>query len=62
MNDRLLSAAYDLCVEMRESPRWEAALNRVGDTEGLEELRRRCPGYTEQEYVQAIANGMMASR
>ena len=62
MDDRLLSAAYDLCAEMRDDTRWRDAMNRVGDTEATAELRTRCPGYSKEEYWRAIAKGMIASR
>jgi hypothetical protein len=62
MDDRLSSAAYDLCLEMRDDPRWSDAINRVNDTAAIAELRTRCPGYTDDEYGRAIAQGMMASR
>jgi hypothetical protein len=62
MNDRLSTAAYNLCIEMRDDPRWEAANNRPGNREGLEELRRRCPGFTDDEYARAMSQGLMASR
>jgi len=60
--DRLAAAAYDLCLEMRDDPRWHEAMNRVGDSEAATELRARCPGYSDEEYARAIAQGMMASR
>ena len=62
MDDRLLSAAYDLALEMRSDPRWKEAMNRVGDTEGAAELRRRCPGYRDDEYARALADGFRDSR
>jgi len=62
MDDRLLSAAYDLAIEMRTEPRWRDAMNRVGDTEGAAELRRRMPGYSSEEYERALDNGFTASR
>jgi len=62
MDDRLLSAAYDLAVEMRDDPRWRDAMNRVGDTEGQAELRRRCTGHSDEEYNRALADGFMNSR
>jgi len=62
MDDRLLSAAYDLCLEMRDDPGWHDAMNRVADIEAIAELRRRCPGYSDEEYDCAIATGMMNSR
>ena len=62
MDDRLLSAAYTLAEEMRDDPRWREAMNRVGDTEGAAELRKRCPGYPDEEYGRALAKGFFASR
>ncbi len=62
MDDRLLSAAYTLALEMRDDPRWRDAMNRVGDTEGAAELRKRCPGHPDEEYQRALAEGFMASR
>ena len=62
MDDRLLSAAYDLAIEMRTDPRWRDTMNRVGDTEGDAELCKRCPGYSDEEYRRALAKGFMVSR
>jgi hypothetical protein len=61
-DDALILAAYDLAEEMRDSPRWRDAMNRVGDTEGVAELRKRCPGYPEEAYGRALAKGFFASR
>ncbi len=62
MDDRLISAAYDLALEMRDDPGWHDAMNRVRDQEGTGELRRRCPGYSEEEYGRALADGFKNSR
>ena len=62
MDDRLLSAAYDFALEMRGNPRWRDAMDRVGDTEGAAELRKRCPGYSDEQYSRALAKGFFESR
>jgi len=62
MDDHLSSAAYDFCLEMRDNPRWDDAMNRIRDSEGISELRARCPGYSDEDYARAIAQGMSASR
>ena len=67
MDDALSSAAYDLCMEVRDGA-WEAALERVpngqpaASPEIIDELRRRCPGRETDEYQRAIAQGMFNSR
>jgi hypothetical protein len=67
MPDRLSLAAYDLCMEVRDGA-WEAALKSVSNAqpaacpEVIEDLRRRCPGHSVEEYRRAIAQGMYNSR
>jgi hypothetical protein len=62
MDDALSSAAYDLCIEVRDGA-WEAALERVpngqpaASPEIIDELRRRCPGRETDEYQRAIHRG-----
>ena len=67
MNDALAEAAYDLCVEVRNGA-WANALKQVpngqpaASPDVIDELRRRCPGHTVEEYQRAIAQGMFNSR
>ncbi len=67
MPDRLSLAAHDLCIEVREGA-WNAVLKRVSNgqpaacPEVIEELRRRCPGHSVEDYQRAIAQGMFNSR
>lgn len=57
MDSLLTSAAYDLCVEVRD------AIGQLANDQGLiDELRRRCPGYTDEQYRGAVAQGMFNSR
>ncbi len=62
----LVNAAYSLAEEIREG-RWrhvfDPASQAVSNCPALiEELERRCPGYTQPAYKRALADGMFASR
>lgn len=67
MDNALASAAYDLCIEVREGA-WDAVLEGVSNgqpaasADVISELRRRCPGRRTEEYQRAIAEGMFNSR
>lgn len=59
------SVAYELCNEIREG-KWDHILDPrikqpAADPKIIEELRRRCPGCSVQQYQQAIAKGMFES-
>lgn len=56
-DERLASTAYDLCIEVRE-----AVFQFLSDEDLVAELRRRCPGYIDDQYRQAVAQGMLNSR
>ncbi len=63
----LSAVAYQLCDEVREgafAAEIERTPNRqpAASPEVVEALRSRCPGYTRQEYVAAIARGMSETR
>jgi hypothetical protein len=62
----LPEASYRLAKEIRDG-RWkhvrDLAVKPVPDCEEiLQELRRRCPGYSRQDYRTAIAKGVFESR
>jgi hypothetical protein len=67
MSSDIDAAAYDLCLEVRDH-KWDRALSKAPNgqpaacNEVIEELRRRCPGYTKEQYQRAIAQGMFDSR
>jgi hypothetical protein len=67
MADSLDEAAYALSEEARDGL-WDNALKRIPNgqpaacPEIIEALRRKCPGYTLEEYQAAIARGMFNSR
>lgn len=61
-DSRLNQEASKLAEEIRTEPRWEAARNSPGNKEGLEELRRRCPGYSDEAYGSALSMGFLESR
>jgi hypothetical protein len=60
-------SAYDLAEEVRAG-KWRhvahiaQGLPATSCREILAELRRRCPGYTEEQYRAAISEALMASR
>lgn len=62
----MADAAYGLAQEIRDG-RW----NHVPDlarkpppacTELIDELQRRCPGFSVSDYQRALADGLFASR
>ena len=65
MSTSLGSTAYTLCEEVRDGV-WDAALPPNGQPSAnaavIGELRRRCPGHSQEEYERAIAQGMSATR
>jgi hypothetical protein len=67
MNYALANAAYDVCIEVRDG-KWDEALRQVPNGQPaasqvvIDELRRRCPGRSVEEYQRALAQGMFNSR
>lgn len=66
IEEKLADAAYRLADEIRDG-RWshvhDLARKPVTDCVGLtDELCRRCPGFSLEEYRRALADGMQASR
>ena len=64
--ERLAEAGYKLAVEVREG-RWDhiSSPNEKPATAYpplISELRRCCPGYRDDEYSRALADGMFNSR
>ena len=66
INNRLADAGYVLAEEIRDG-RW----NHVADlaskpapacVELIDELRKRCPGFSVLDYQRALADGLFASR
>ena len=63
MENDLYYAACAICIEVWNG-RWNEALSKVhngqpaGCPQVIEELARRCPGFTRDEYQHAIATGM----
>lgn len=55
---------YRLALEIRDG-KWDH-VDKTDRASGvlalISELRRRCPGFTDDQYSQAIANGLSASR
>lgn len=66
-SEELLMAAYTLAVEIREG-QWSHLFDPKKPvapeyySEFIDELRRRCPGYTPEAYKRALSDGMFASR
>ena len=63
---KLSDTGYALAEEIRDG-RW----NHVADlarkpapacTELIDELRKRCPGFSDSEYQRSLADGLFASR
>ncbi len=59
---KLDGAAYQLASEIRDG-KWGHVMDPrikqpAADRQIIDELRRRCPGYTMQQYQSAIAKGM----
>jgi hypothetical protein len=66
MSDTLNDVAYDLAEEIRDG-KWDHVKSTktkpiAACIEIIEELRKRRPGHTLQEYQRAIADAMFASR
>jgi hypothetical protein len=64
--ERLAEAGYKLALEVRDG-RWDHISNpnerpATAYVPLINELRRRCPGYGEDEYSRAIADGLFNSR
>lgn len=66
MAERLAEAGYKLALEVREG-RWD----HISDPNEkppkayvplIDELRRRCPGYRDEDYSRALADGLFNSR
>ena len=68
MSDALASAAYEICLAIREEGAFAEELKRTPNgqptacPEIIAALRRLHPGYETKEYQSAIAQGMHASR
>jgi hypothetical protein len=64
ITSELGNAAYKLAVEMRDGD-WEHAAPRnkrpILTPEIIEVLRKRCPGYSVEQYQRALADGLQAS-
>ena len=65
-SEELTMAAYTLAEEIRDG-KWKHVFDpkkqAVPNTpELVDELRRRCPGYTVEAYKRALSDGMLASR
>jgi hypothetical protein len=66
VEERLAEAGYKLALEVREG-RWDHVSNpndkpATAYVPLISELRRRCPGYCDDEYSRAIADGLFNSR
>jgi hypothetical protein len=64
--ERLDEIAYSLAIEIHEG-RWNHVENIhrypvPRCVEIMDEFRRRCPGFSLDEYQRAIADGLFASR
>lgn len=62
----LAAAAFRLADEIRDG-RWRHVYNPAGKpvthcSKLIEELQRRCPGFSVPEYENALAQGMVESR
>jgi hypothetical protein len=66
MSGSLDAEAYAIAEEVREG-KWDHALRLVpngqpaASEDVISELRRRCPGYSKEQYQEAIAKGMKDS-
>jgi len=63
---KLADAGCALAEEIRDG-RWSHAADLARKpapacTELIDELRRRCPGFTISEYQRSLADGLFASR
>jgi hypothetical protein len=66
VTERLAEAGYKLALEVREG-RWDHISSpnekpAVAYPPLIGELRLRCPGYRDDEYSRAIADGLFNSR
>ena len=66
MDSKLSQAGYDLALEIRDG-KWShvedlRAKPASASNELLDELRRRVQGQTDQQYAQALADGLFNSR
>ena len=62
--DRLAEEGYQLALEIRDG-KWNAlpGIERPASSPGvIDELRSRCPGFTNGEYAKAIADGLYSSK
>jgi hypothetical protein len=64
--ERLAEAGYKLALEVRDG-RWDHVSNpnekpAAAFVPLICELRKRCPGYREDEYSRAISDGLFNSR
>ncbi|WP_395737346.1 hypothetical protein [Prosthecobacter sp.] len=63
---KLEDAGYVLAEEIRDG-RWKHVTDLARKpapacAELIDELRRRCPGFTAEEYQRALGDGLFASR
>jgi hypothetical protein len=56
-NPELAKAAYHLAEEI-----WAEKWSHVRGPELIQELQRRCPGFTTGEYKEAFADGLHRAR
>jgi hypothetical protein len=64
IHKKLTDAGYVLAEEIRDG-RWNHVADRKPGpacTELIDELRKRCPGFSVSDYQQALADGLFASR
>ena len=64
--EKLMQISFDFAVEIRDG-KWNHVsdpneLPAVGRSGLVAELRRRCPGFTDAQYNEAIGNGLFNSR
>jgi hypothetical protein len=66
MDSKLSQAGYDLALDIRDG-KWRHVEDlqvkpASASSELLNELRRRVPGHSDQQYAQALADGLFNSR
>jgi hypothetical protein len=66
IDKQLADAGYTLAEEIRDG-RWRHVADLVRKPapacpELIDELRRRCPGFSDSDYQRALADGLFASR
>jgi hypothetical protein len=62
--ENLAEQSYALAEEIRAG-KWNktpGVERPASSPDILRELRRRCPGFTDEQYAQAIAKGLLNSR